>query len=230
MDLTLGAWRARIRPDGPDLSDAYALRARLFRGGADDRDRFDASGWHLTVEDARGLGAYARLWVQEGTAMARGYTGAFYDLSSMARTFPRALEVGRVAIDRPDPDLPRLLLALLARVVERERAEVLYGCASFAGTVPPAALARLRGREAPEWGPVAQGRDAVALGVGRGGETALPPLLRLYLALGAVVSDHAVIDRDLGTVHVLAAVQVAAMPPARIAALRGLLAPSRGAA
>ena len=30
----------------------------------------------------------------------------------------------------------------------------------------------------------------------------LPPLLKFYLRLGGKVSDHAVIDRDLDTLHV----------------------------
>lgn len=51
----------------------------------------------------------------------------------------------------------------------------------------------------------------------------LPPLLRGWLALGAEVSDHAVIDRDLGTMHVFTALPVAAIPPGRAAMLTGLL-------
>ena len=50
----------------------------------------------------------------------------------------------------------------------------------------------------------------------------LPPLLRTYLAMGGWVSDHAVIDRDLDTLHVFTAVEVARIPPARARALRAL--------
>ena len=49
----------------------------------------------------------------------------------------------------------------------------------------------------------------------------LPPLLRFYLALGARVSDHAVVDRDLDTLHVLTLLRPADIPPARLRALLG---------
>ncbi|MFZ8959943.1 MAG: ornithine-acyl-ACP acyltransferase, partial [Paracoccaceae bacterium] len=48
----------------------------------------------------------------------------------------------------------------------------------------------------------------------------LPPLLRSYLMLGGWVSDHAVIDRDLNTIHVFTGLEIAAVPPARARLLR----------
>ena len=48
----------------------------------------------------------------------------------------------------------------------------------------------------------------------------MPPLLRTYLAMGGWVSDHAVVDRDLGTLHVFTGLEIAAIPPARAKALR----------
>jgi putative hemolysin len=51
---------------------------------------------------------------------------------------------------------------------------------------------------------------------------AMPPLLRSYLAMGGWVSDHAVVDRDLGTLHVFTALEIAALPPARARRLRAL--------
>jgi putative hemolysin len=52
----------------------------------------------------------------------------------------------------------------------------------------------------------------------------LPPLLRTYLAMGGWVSDHAVIDRKLDTLHVFTAVEIAKIPPARARALRAISA------
>ncbi len=63
-----------------------------------------------------------------------------------------------------------------------------------------------------------QGADA------RSGLAALPPLLRTYLGMGGWVSDHAVIDRDLDTLHVFTAVEIAKIPPARARALRAIAA------
>jgi L-ornithine Nalpha-acyltransferase len=49
-----------------------------------------------------------------------------------------------------------------------------------------------------------------------------PALLRTYLVMGGWVSDHAVIDRALDTLHVFTALPIANIPPARARALRAL--------
>ena len=51
---------------------------------------------------------------------------------------------------------------------------------------------------------------------------AMPPLLRSYLAMGGWVSDHAVVDRDLGTMHVFTGVEIAKVPPSRARLLRAV--------
>lgn len=43
----------------------------------------------------------------------------------------------------------------------------------------------------------------------------LPPLLRTYLMMGGWVSDHAVVDRHLNTLHVFTGLEIRAIPPAR---------------
>ena len=40
----------------------------------------------------------------------------------------------------------------------------------------------------------------------------MPPLLRGYLSLGGWVSDHAVIDEDLDTLHVFTGVEIRNVP------------------
>ena len=222
MDLEVGGWRLRLGAPGAVPPSVPALRAATFRDGADDGDAWDATARHLTVERDGALAACARLWAQDGTAMAAGYSGQFYDLAPLAARHPRAVEVGRVCLARPAPDLPRLLLGALARVVDGAGADLLYGCASARGETPPPALGALAARAAP-WGPRrAAGAEAVALPAP--GPGPLPAMLRLYLAFGASVSDHAVVDRDLGTVHVLAMLPMAAIPAARASLLRAMLA------
>ena len=49
-----------------------------------------------------------------------------------------------------------------------------------------------------------------------------PPLLRSYLAMGGWVSDHAVIDRQMGTLHVFTGLEIAGIPPNRARLLRAL--------
>jgi putative hemolysin len=51
---------------------------------------------------------------------------------------------------------------------------------------------------------------------------ALPPLLRTYLGMGGWVSDHAVVDRELDTLHVFTCVEVDRIPAARAASLRAV--------
>ena len=48
----------------------------------------------------------------------------------------------------------------------------------------------------------------------------MPPLLRTYLVMGGWVSDHAVIDNELNTLHVFTGVEIARVPRARAQVLR----------
>jgi putative hemolysin len=50
----------------------------------------------------------------------------------------------------------------------------------------------------------------------------MPPLLRSYLAMGGWVSDHAVLDKALNTLHVFTGLEVSTIPPARARRLRAL--------
>ena len=50
----------------------------------------------------------------------------------------------------------------------------------------------------------------------------MPPLLRTYLSMGGWVSDHAVVDRQMNTLHVFTGVEISAIPPARKRLLRAV--------
>lgn len=220
MDITAGRWRARIMPLA-QADAALDLRARVFRTGVSDVDAFDDEATHLLIEDATGIAACARLTVQRGAGILTGYTAQHYDLTAFAHRFASALEVGRVCLapDCRDPDVPRVLLASLARVVEAERIAVLYGCSSF--PADGTGMMRLANRLAPDvWAPRRKAAETQALSQVPG---PLPSLLRSYLALGAAVSDHAVVDRDLGTLHVFTALPIASIPPPRARLLTGML-------
>jgi len=219
MKIEAGGLCARRVPLA-EAQPALELRGRVFRGGACDRDQFDARVSHLIVERAGDVLGAARLAVQKPADVLSGYTAAFYGLERFARAFPGALEVGRICLAPgcTDPDVPRLLLGALAQVVERERIAILYGCTSF--PIDAAPLSRLAGREAPaDWAPVRRAAETRAL---TGTLGTMPPLMRAYLGMGAMVSDHAVVDRDLGTVHVFTALPIAAIPPARARLLTGM--------
>ncbi|MBT4567722.1 MAG: ornithine-acyl-ACP acyltransferase, partial [Marinovum sp.] len=50
----------------------------------------------------------------------------------------------------------------------------------------------------------------------------MPPLLRSYLMMGGWVSDHAVVDSQLNTLHVFTGIEIRSMPAARKRLLRAL--------
>jgi putative hemolysin len=50
----------------------------------------------------------------------------------------------------------------------------------------------------------------------------MPPLLRTYLMMGGWVSDHAVVDKHMNTLHVFTGLEIGAIPPARKRLLRAV--------
>ena len=220
--------------DGPaDLRACQMLRHRCFfaRPGLD-ADRFDAGCLHLMVEDQCGrLVACVRLLqMRSGAQILEGYAAQFYDLSGLAQVPAPMIEVGRfcVAPDVLDADVLRLAWGALTGLVDRQGVAMLFGCSSFAGTDPAPygrAFARLAARHlGPEqWRPAIRAPEAYPLAdVRPDGDAPMPPLLRTYLAMGGWVSDHAVVDRAMNTLHVFTCLDVAAVPPARARALRAL--------
>ncbi|WP_116084432.1 GNAT family N-acetyltransferase [Tropicimonas sp. IMCC34011] len=244
LELGEGRYVARPATTSSDLSACLALRAAAFRGGAPDEDAFDGASRHVMVEDRRtGEAACTfRLAFYRGDGIARSYSGLRYDLSRLAGFPGVLLELGRFCIrgGAPDADILRLALAALTREVDAAGVTLLFGCSSFPGTDPAdhaPALGYLAGRPPapPDWAPGIGTSGTVPLArfapdaPQRRGLLALPPLLRSYLGLGGWTSDHAVIDRDLGTTHVFTGVEIARIPPARARALRLVADAAQGA-
>lgn len=235
MDITRGRFRVRLAAGEADLALAQRLRHLAFRGGAGrDGDRFDAVCQHLLIESVQSgelVGTCRFRVFRDGGESAGGYTAQFYDLSAFCAISAPVLEMGRFCMlpGLADADALRLAWAGLTRVVDSVGVALLFGCSSFAGVDPAVhadAFAALALRHlAPERlrpGPMAA--ETVALRAGphdpRLALAQMPPLLRSYLAMGGWVSDHAVIDRDLGTIHVCTGVEIAAIPPVRARLLR----------
>lgn len=232
---------ARITTAPGDILAAAGLRARVFRGDARavETDRFDPLCRHVLVEDtATGtlVCCYRVLPLGHGRDIGRSYAAQYYGLSGLSDYPGRMIELGRfcVAPGARDPDILRTAWGALARIVDGDGAELLFGCSSFHGTDAGAyadAFAMLRDRHlAPRrWLPRVKAPDVFrfarklrrAPDMSRALRT-MPPLLRSYLAMGGWVSDHAVVDRDLGTLHVFTGLEIASIPPARARALRGL--------
>lgn len=230
--LTRAGYDVRLASSAADLAEAQALRRRAFRIAQDrDADPFDAQCRHVLLRCRKTDALVACFRVQgfDGATIAQSYTAQFYDLSRLSGFAGPMLEIGRFCLhpDHHDPDILRLAWASLARMVDDVGVKLLFGCSSFAGAEVArhaGALKALRAHIAPDrWAPLpraperitlAELRDPGAPGAG------MPALLRSYLALGAWVSDHAVIDRDLDTLHVMTGLEIAAIPQMRARALR----------
>jgi len=145
------------------------------------------------------------------------------------------IEMGRFCIHPAyrDPSILRLAWGAMSRFVDREGVELLFGCSSFHGVDAGAymdAFALLKERHlAPKrWLPRVKApkvfRFARKLGLRRPdmklGLRRMPPLLRSYLVMGGWVSDHAVIDNELNTLHVFTGIEIRWVPPGRARLLR----------
>jgi len=236
--LLRGPYRAYCAITAEDIEAAQALRARAF-GLVQPRDidGFDAQKHHILVrhQGSGDLLCCYRIGVMEGASLDQSYAAQFYDLTKLT-CFPGAMmELGRfcLAPGVTDPDVVRMAWAALAQFVDAHRVALLFGCTSFKGTDPAPysdVMALLRSRHlAPlHWQPLVKAPDTVGF-VERtldkpAEKTALqmlPPLLRSYLMMGGWVSDHAVIDHQMNTLHVFTGLEIAAIPEGRKRLLRG---------
>lgn len=236
LEFCKGRFRARLARDEDDLRAVQRLRFRCFRSGQGgdglDADRHDAESRHLLVEPSDGGAPVATCRFRVATgSLDRFYASEFYDISALGLRGGPKMEVGRFCIDPAcaDPDALRLAWAAMTRVVDAEGVSVMFGCSSFAGTDPAPyaeglALLAARYLGPAELRPARKVNETLTLPDHphdpKRGMAQLPALLRTYLAMGGWVGDHAVVDRDLGTLHVFTAVEIAAIPPARARLLR----------
>ena len=239
--LTRGAHTARLAENPAEVAAAQALRHQSFRAArglspdaGHDSDHFDAACQHMLITETttgRLVCCYRVMALAGGSAIDQSYAAQFYGLASLALFPGPLLELGRFCMhpDQHDPDILRLAWAALTRLVDDGGVKLLFGCSSFQGTDPlphHAALSHLAARHLapPQWSPGIKARETVDLrGLTHTPDAgAMPPLLQTYLAMGAWVSDHAVIDREMDTLHVFTGLEIAAIPAARSRALRAL--------
>ncbi|WP_373356862.1 GNAT family N-acetyltransferase [Pseudoroseicyclus sp. CXY001] len=245
--LLKGRYRARPAEGPEDLAACQRLRHEAFitraglpgRPGGLEADGFDARARHMMVEELAGgrlVATFRLMHLASGADIGLSYAAQFYDLAGLSGFTGPMVEMGRfcMAPGLPDAaDVLRIAWGAMTREVEAAGAEMLFGCTSFAGTgaeAHRAAFGYLAERHlAPErYRPGAKAAEVVAFGGlpgggdPRAGLLALPPLLRTYLTMGGWVSDHAVVDRELGTLHVFTGVETRAIPAARARALRAV--------
>jgi putative hemolysin len=237
-----GHFRARLAETPQDLLAAQRLRFRAFRAERAatcsdqdlDVDALDERCQHLLVETLSGgavVGTCRLFLIKDVGMLEQSYAAQFYDLRPLTRFKGAMLEIGRfcIAPDQKDQDALRLAWAALTRIVDAESVALMFGCSSFPGVTAEChadALALLaKAHIGPEdRRPGRKAAEAVALQAAvhdrRQAMAQMPPLLRSYLAMGGWVSDHAVLDRDLDTLHVFTGVEIAAIPPVRARLLR----------
>ncbi|RMF33958.1 MAG: GNAT family N-acetyltransferase [Alphaproteobacteria bacterium] len=244
-------YRARISTDPQDILRAQKLRYLTFIAGRDtaasdsrasglDMDAFDAICRHVLVEEVRTgrlVCCFRFLPLANGHEVDRSYSAQYYNLAALQAIDAPMVEMGRFCIDPDyrDPDILRVAWAAMTRYVDENGVELLFGCSSFHGTeaaqyydafallaerhlAPKRLLPRVKAPRVFRFARRLKLRKPdLKLALKR-----MPPLLRAYLGMGGWVSDHAVIDKDLNTLHVFTGVEIKSVPSRRARRLRSL--------
>jgi len=238
--LRKGNYVARTADPASDILAAQELRTLSFRGaGAGlDADRFDGLCQHVLVEEAKTgtlVCCFRLLPLKGGAEIGQSYSAQYYELSGLESFEGPMVEMGRFCIhpDRKDPDILRVAWGAMTRFVDETGVEMLFGCSSFQGTeaedymdafallkdkhlAPKRFLPRIKAPNVFRFAQKLRRRKPDAKRALLG----MPPLLRTYLMMGGWVSDHAVVDRDLNTLHVFTGLEINAIPPSRKRLLR----------
>lgn len=224
-------YTARLAATAQDIETCQRLRHLCFFGAPGvDAEPIDERCQHIIVERAGDAVATCRVFVVTHD-YSLSYAAQRYDLNSISDLLP-ALEIGRLCIspDVFDHDPIRLLWGGISRIVTETAAKLLFGCVSFQGTDPTphhAAFSKLYRFHQPIDGknvaPKSKETIALSAAVPSVSATAtMPPLLRSYLSMGGWVSDHAVVDKAMDTLHVFCAVEIDKIAPERARTLRAL--------
>jgi L-ornithine Nalpha-acyltransferase len=216
----------RLAQGEADVAAAQRLRFEIFCAGlgataavsdARDIDPYDALCDHLLVEDdGRVVGTYRLLRKSIAAAHSGFYSAGEYRLDQLSSLGGEWLELGRscVAPAYRDAGTIQLLWRGIAAYLQTHDIRLMFGCASFHGVDPAdhavplsylyhnhLAPSQLRAR-ALDTRHVAM--DLLPIGGydQRSALRMLPPLIKGYLRVGAMVGDGAVIDHDFNTVDV----------------------------
>lgn len=246
MSILKGRYRTRFAESEDDVRACQRLRYLTFiaeRGLGEtadglDRDEFDAPCHHLMVEDARSgqlVCCFRMMPLSNGAEISRSYSARYYELSNLEQFPGKMVEMGRFCVHPAyrDPNILRAAWGAMTAYVDDEGVEMLFGCSSFHGVDAESymdAFALLREKHiAPNrWLPRVKAPAVFRFGSLlklrkpdlKQAMTRMPPLLRTYLIMGGWVSDHAVIDNEMNTLHVFTGVEIARVPPSRVRALR----------
>jgi L-ornithine Nalpha-acyltransferase len=239
-ELRAGNLGVRVATTPSEIGAVQALRYRVFyrelgatadaeteRTGRD-RDRFDSIADHLVVVDhtvgpgAEGVVGTYRLIRREAAAALGGfYSAGEYDIAPILGFPGRIMELGRSCVDATyrNRAAMQLLWRGIAAYVFHYQIDLMFGCASLAGTDPDAvgleltylyqnhlAPPAVRPRALP-YRFVEMRRLPLESVDPRRALAQLPPLVKGYLRLGGFVGDGAVIDRQFNTTDVAVVVK-----------------------
>ncbi len=238
-----GSYTVRLDANAADLRAAQRLRWQAFRAGQGgdgvDADRYDALCRHVLVEEAAGgrlVCTFRIMLLNGGSQIAQCYSAQYYGLSGLQDYAGRMVEMGRFCI-RPglqDPDILRVAWGAMTRVVAEERVDLMFGCSSFGGIeagdyLDAFAVLKARHLAPKRWLPAVKAPNVFRFAARlrrkpdlRAAMAKMPPLLKSYLMMGGWVSDHAVVDAEMNTLHVFTGVEITAIPAARARLLRAI--------
>lgn len=235
----IGNLETRLAANLDEIEAAQSLRYKVFvdEMGANlpigamitkrDFDQFDGICDHLLVFERdpaspnfnQVVGTY-RLMRQHIAEQNFGfYSQNEYDVASLVNKHKdlNFVELGRSCV-LPEYRTRRSIELLWQGIwsyVRQNQIDVMFGCASFPGTIPAAHTQAMSflyhySQAGEEWSVEASGNSVYSMdlmpkeGISvRSAFSSLPPLIKGYLRLGAMVSPDAVIDREFNTSDVL---------------------------
>jgi putative hemolysin len=193
-----------------------------------DRDQYDGVAHHLLVVDheispgpAGVVGTYRLIQQDAATTVGGFYSSGEFDVAQLLAFPGKLLELGRSCVDSGyrNRAVMQQMWRGIAAYVFAHQIDLMFGCASLAGTDPDALGLELTYLYHAHLAPPALRPRALAdrhvdmcridpetLDVRRA-LTQLPPLIKGYLRLGGFVGDGAVIDRQFNTTDVAVVVK-----------------------
>lgn len=244
--LQKGRYVARFGETPQDLGAAQRLRQLAFDrplanqpGDGGDVDSFDPMCRHILVEEMSSgtlVCCFRFLALNSGRQIEHSYAAQYYELSALREFDGPMVEIGRFCMhpDWHDPDILRQAWGAMTRYVDDHNVEMLFGCSSFSGTnaneyLDSFAMLKARHLAPKRWLPRVKAPQVFRFASRlqrqpdmKQAMLRMPPLLRTYLMMGGWVSDHAVIDRRMNTLHVFTGLEIRAIPDRRKRFLRAM--------
>ncbi|MEP6019183.1 MAG: GNAT family N-acyltransferase [Paracoccaceae bacterium] len=238
ISLKRGRYVAEQAHSARQITEAQELRGLCFGVAQEDSDGFDDVCTHILIRCliTSQLVCCFRLLPVTGPEIAQSYSAQFYELSALEVFEGKMVEIGRFCVhpEFRDPDILRIAWGAMTAYVDRHDVRLLFGCSSFTGTETAEyldAFATLKARYlAPKrWLPRVKAPNVFQFSARmqdkpdcKKAMLQMPPLLKTYLMMGGWVSDHAVVDQKMNTLHVFTGLEVGAIPPARKRLLRAV--------